>query len=171
MTKDWVKTIAKIISGGDTRKLADAVAEGLAEIDKDLKLLQEQASIIRRLGAYYAPTWQISDEREPEQPVAQAGPVAKADGLTSKERSALVKKAALSLAQQGHSVLSARDVLSELRQQGTVFTIHRPASMVGTVLSRMPEFERRGMDQFYYRGENGKQVRPMWEDHSGERPE
>jgi hypothetical protein len=131
MPKDRLKSFFEVIAQGDATKIRLTGQGLLDEIQKDVAKLNRDARMIRDLLPRYG------------------GAV---DSMTPAQRSAKVREAALALAESGKSELTSQDVLDYLKSQGNPdFAVKRPASMVGSVLFQMPEFERVEMNRFRYR--------------------
>ncbi|MGB2695678.1 MAG: hypothetical protein WBD55_10900 [Dehalococcoidia bacterium] len=132
-TKDRMKALFPVLATGDSNKIREEASKLLQEIQYEISSLNKEGKLIRELLARYG------------------GAV---DGLSSRERSTKVRDAALALARSGHAELSSQEVIDHIAdQEGIAFDVKRPASMAGTVLSQMPEFERIAMNRFQYIGE------------------
>jgi len=131
--KDRVRALFPALATGDAAKIRKEASNELRDIQEDINKLNREAKLIRELVARYGGA---------------------ADSLTSTERSAKVRDAALALAQSGKSEVNAQEVINYLTEtEGIVFDVKRPASMAGTILSRMPEFRRVAMNRFKFVGE------------------
>ena len=64
------------------------------------------------------------------------------------ERKELVRSGALELVNSGKQEISAEDVLEVLPQDDQIFSMARPATVVGAVLRSMPEFARVAKNRF-----------------------
>ena len=131
-TKDKIQALFPALATGDSAKIRSEASKLLDEIQEEISRLNREARLIRELVGRYGGS---------------------ADSMTSTERSAKVRHAALALAQSGKSEVSPQDVLVYLSEtEGVVFAVKRPASMAGTILSSMEQFERIGMGRFKYLG-------------------
>jgi hypothetical protein len=129
MPRDRLRPLFEVIASGDPAKvrqegtrLIEAIVDDIADLRKDKKMIDDL--LVRYGGAE--------------------------DQLTPAERSAKVREAALALASSGRDVITPGEVLEHLKGKNIEFAISRPASMVGTVLFQMDEFERLGVGQFKY---------------------
>ena len=133
VSKDRIKPLFTILATGETGKVRDEAARAIREIQEEQNDLARDIKLIRDLVARYGGA---------------------ADGLTPQERSAKVRDAALALAANGQTVLKAQDVVDYMKNsEGIEFDVKRPASLVGTVLNQLAEFERVEMNQFKFKGE------------------
>ena len=131
--KDRMKALFPVLATGDSTKIRDEASKLLDEIQAEVSSLNKEAKLIRELLGRYG------------------GAV---DGLSSTERSAKVREAALALAHAGGTELTAQQVIDYIADaDGLTFDVKRPASMAGSVLSQMPEFKRVEMNRFQYVGE------------------
>ncbi|MDP2675958.1 MAG: hypothetical protein Q8Q00_13835 [Dehalococcoidia bacterium] len=145
--KDRVRPLMKFIAEDKLDRLALEGTSTLQDIERDIGDLREQAALIRTLLGRYAR--QVAAEGVA--PVVERAE----DGYTSAERSRLVRQAALELGANGLDVLNAQQVVDHLAKGGVIFSIKRPASMVGSVLASMKEFDRTEMNKFRYTGREG----------------
>lgn len=137
MPKDRIKPLFDALSNGgvtEVRQVGELIEQ---EIQGEIAALNKEIKLVRNLVERYG------------------GP---SDGLSSSERSAKVREAALALAGQGRAVLTAQDVLDYLAEQGVEFDMKRPGSMVGTILSQMSEFRRLKQNQFQFNGAHDKEI-------------
>ena len=58
----------------------------------------------------------------------------------------------MGLANSGKSEISAEDVLDTLPKDDQIFSMARPATVVGAVLRSMPEFVRVAKNRFQFKG-------------------
>lgn len=135
MPRDRVKALFEVLANSDVTKVREEGERILSQIQEDISALHRDAKIVRELLGRYGGA---------------------EDLLTPRGRSAKVREAALALVQGGRQELTAQDVIDHLiESQGIEFDVRRPASMAGTILSQMNEFERVAMNRFKYVGEAG----------------
>jgi len=131
MGKDRIKPLFAILATGDAARLRNEAALAIKEIEEEQKELNRDIRLIRDLVERYGGA---------------------ADGLTSHERSTKIREAALALVRSGKYTLSAQDVVDYIREtEGVTFDVKRPASVAGTVLARLDEFERLEMNRFRFK--------------------
>jgi RecB family exonuclease len=131
--KDRMELLFPILASGDQAKVRVEASKLLKEIDDDIRALNREARLIREMVGRYG------------------GAV---DGLTSKDRSAKVRDAALALAAGGRKELTSQDVIDYLADKEAItFDVRRPASMAGSILTQMPEFRRIAMNRFQFVGQ------------------
>ena len=130
--KDRMQALFPVLATGDSAKIRSEASNLLGEIQDDIGRLNREAKLIRELVARYGGA---------------------ADSMSSTERSEKVRHAALALAKSGKNEVTAQEVIQYLADtEGVVFAIKRPASMAGTILSQMEQFERVEMSRFKYIG-------------------
>jgi hypothetical protein len=131
MGKDRIKPLFTVLETGDAVKFREAAEGAIREIEEDQRRLNRDIRFIRDLVERYGGA---------------------ADGLTSHERSTKIRDAAFALAKLGKYTLTAQDVVDYIREtEGIKFDVKRPASVVGTVLARLEEFQRLEMNQFRFK--------------------
>lgn len=129
--KDRMKELFPVLTTGDSNKIRDEASKLLDEIQAEISSLNKEAKLIRELLTRYG------------------GAV---DGLDSRERSTKVREAALALVNGGKTELTSQEVIDHIAEtEGIAFDVKRPASMAGSVLSQMPEFQRVEMNRFQFR--------------------
>jgi hypothetical protein len=134
--KDRVKPLLAILADGDAVRIRKESARYIREIQQEVAALNKDAKLIRELVDRFGGA---------------------TDSLTSRERSTKISEAAVALAESGQRVLTPQDVLDYLKdREGITFGVGKPASVAGTVLSRMEEFERLKRNQFRYVGNSHK---------------
>lgn len=131
MAKDRLRALLDVIANRDPPKIRQEGMRLRVAIDEDIARLRRDRKMIDELLVRYGGS---------------------ADELTSAERSTKVREAAVAVAESGSPVVTTGAVLSYLKDKGVEFAVKRPASMVGTVLFQMDDFERLGVNQFKYRG-------------------
>lgn len=149
MAKDFIKPITRLVANGENEKIAAAVNKSLAEIQEEIAALRQQEALLKGLVAFYAPSHRVE---APPKKVPTVPASITDDGLIAQDRSRMVRETALKLAQGGTTVLSAGDVIEALANMGVVFSIKRPASMAGTVLAGMREFNHVEQNRFAFVG-------------------
>ncbi|MBI2859818.1 MAG: hypothetical protein HYX90_12185 [Chloroflexi bacterium] len=151
MQTDRFDRFVNALARRDTTAIARIGSEVLVAIDHDMKELQEESRLVRSLMSRYgaiAPEASSPHQVGISVPRSTVPPLS--DGFSSAERGRIVREAAIRLAKSGRAELRSRDVIDALSD--ITFSVKRPTSMVGTVLSRMKEFERIAQDRFRYRG-------------------
>ena len=151
---DRVHSIIKGLADGEDGIEASILA-ALQEVDADLvgarsviararqdaeRWQRQKTTLQALLSLYFA-------QRPQQLPTPRAN-----DGFHPAERSRLVRQAALRLAKEGQTTLLSGDVIGELARQDVTFSIKRPNSMAGTVMTGMSEFERVGKNLFRFVG-------------------
>lgn len=137
MAKDRIKPLFAILASGDAARLREAAALTIREIQDEQNELNRDIRLIRDLVNRYG------------------GP---ADGLTSRERSAKVREAALALVERGATLLTPQQVVDYLGEtEGITFDVKRPASVVATILRRLPQFKHLEKNQFQFVGHSQQQ--------------
>ena len=131
MPKDRLRPLFEIIADGGPAKIRQTGVRLIAAINDDMADLRRDRKMIDELLGRYGGA---------------------EDEMTPADRSAKVREAAVALGESGTAVVTPTDVLSYLKEKGVEFAVKRPASMVGTVLFQMEEFERLDVNQFKYLG-------------------
>jgi hypothetical protein len=131
--KDRVKPLFDALSSGDDARIRQQASQQLREIREEMAALKRDEKLISELVQRYG------------------GP---SDGLSSSERTEKVREAALALAKSGKRMLTTEDVLSYLKEEMDIrLDVKRPGSLVGTVLSKMPEFDQVERNRYRFKGE------------------
>ena len=151
--KDYIKELIDLIASGDTAILQNKAIILIKEIHMEVKKLhdsirklEEQENLLRNLVNYYMDTNQhVNIEKELQESKKVPHELLETsveDGFTPSGRSNVSKESAFSLAKRGTKIISVEDVLHELKNKGIQFSIKRPGSAVGTVVSTMKEFKK-----------------------------
>lgn len=137
---DHVQPILRLLADGDRDEAYLQISQALTELGTEISGLRNQADLIQRLLVFYG------------DPDSSSKLSVESDQLTPQGRSSLVRKAALQLATEGRSELTTATVLDVLAGQGIRFSVKRPASLVGSVLSTSSQFRRVAQDRYQYKG-------------------
>lgn len=130
--KDRMQALFPVLATGDSAEIRSEATKLLDEIQEDIARLTREAKLIRELVARYGGS---------------------KDSMTSTERSEKVRQAAIALARSGKSEVTVHEVIEYLAdREGVVFAVKRPASMAGSILAQMEQFERVAMGRFKYIG-------------------
>jgi hypothetical protein len=129
MAKDRIKPLFSILAAGDDTKARQAANRILQEIKDEKDALARDEKLIRELLDRYGNS------------------VDKSSG-----RSAKIREAALALARGGMTILTPQQIIDYLRTQGITFDVQKPASVAGTILGKMAEFDRIDRNQFEFIG-------------------
>ena len=140
VTRDRLRALFEVVAEGDPTKVRHEGKRLLDEVDSAMVALRRDRRMIEDLLGRYGGA---------------------EDEMTPPQRSARVRQAAIALASAGREELTAQDVLEHLEASNVRFAVKRPASMVGSVLFQMDEFERLGVNRFKYTGASSDSESPQ----------
>jgi hypothetical protein len=129
MARDRIKPLFSILATGDDPKVRQAANRILQDIKDEKDALARDEKLIRELLDRYGNSVNKSSDR-----------------------STKIREAALALASGGMAILTPQQVIDYLRTQGTTFDVKKPASVAGTILGKMAEFEHIDRNQFEFIG-------------------
>ena len=158
-SQEWLQRVAKVIADGDFDQLFPLIEQAAHELELESRKLEETVLLMRRLGDQYRALEPLARPTSRLETAGQAAPAppTRVETLArvtpapeGRERGATIREAALALVRRGVTTVTSRDVITELAARGVTLDVKRPASVIGTVLSRMPGFVRGSKDLYRF---------------------
>ena len=122
--------------------------------DKMLDELLGLADEVKRQTKYVHDwlEWLNSVDPEPTRPnVRQVRPL---------DRPQLIKDAAVAAVRKGYTTVTVHMIQDMFRATGLDLGVRQPGSVIGTVLSRLPDFSRTNVGEFQYIGSECEEIDP-----------
>ena len=139
---DYVEELLKLAAADGKAATARAL-EMREEIKWTIRALQEQSLVIESVGQYLYEKYGEPDDAPLPLTVVEES-----------RRSEYIKFSAIDAAKaSSRSYINSAEVVEQLARVGMTLDVGQPNAVVGTVLSRLPEFKRVGANRFEHVGE------------------
>ena len=144
--RDYYEELISLAASGDPRAVSVQANEFAREINAEISNLRQQFDYVIHMRDYLVT--KIADEIDSE-PVEEEVEEEMKE-IPRIERSGHIRGAALELVREGFRKVSAQMVQDTLAKMRYSLGVQQPNAVIGTVLSRAPEFKRTDANEFEF---------------------